>query len=237
MSENKTMPFTYETLLAEMNGEHVLVVTLNRPQVRNAANTRMWEELLDLWTRLEAEPGAVRCVVLTGAGDQAFCAGGDLKERDGMSTAVWRHQHALIERQYRTMIDLPLPVLAAVNGHAFAGGAMLTCGFDMRLMRADRGYWCLPEVDLGLPLTDPMFAVVSARLPHATLHESIVTGHRRPARRCDRGGDRHGRQGPTGHRPTQAADVRRGRRPVRRLTPSAVDADNRPTPARRWANR
>jgi enoyl-CoA hydratase/carnithine racemase len=55
---------------------------------------------------------------------------------------------------------------------------MLTCGFDMRLMRADRGYWCLPEVDLGLPLTDPMFAVVSARLPHATLHESIVTGRR-----------------------------------------------------------
>lgn len=72
-------PFTYDTLLAAMRGEHVLTVTLNRPEVRNAANTQMWADLLDLWRRLEAEPGAVRCVVLTGAGDQAFCAGGDLK--------------------------------------------------------------------------------------------------------------------------------------------------------------
>ena len=52
-----TAPFAYQTLLTEQVGEHVLVVTLNRPQVRNALNTQMWHELLDLWTRLGAEPG------------------------------------------------------------------------------------------------------------------------------------------------------------------------------------
>jgi enoyl-CoA hydratase/carnithine racemase len=57
----------------------VLLVTLNRPEVRNAFNTRMGEELLELWTRLTAEAGEVRCVVITGAGDQAFCAGAGLK--------------------------------------------------------------------------------------------------------------------------------------------------------------
>ena len=55
---------------------------------------------------------------------------------------------------------------------------MLTCAFDERIMRADRGYWCLPEVDLGLPLTPAMYATVAARLPQAALHESIVTGRR-----------------------------------------------------------
>ena len=60
----------YQTLLTRAEGEHVLLVTLNRPEVRNAANTQMWHDLLDLWTRLEAEPGEVRCVVLTGAGTQ-----------------------------------------------------------------------------------------------------------------------------------------------------------------------
>ena len=139
----------YQTLLTRAEGEHVLLVTLNRPEVRNAANTQMWHDLLDLWTRLEAEPGAVRCVVLTGAGTQAFCAGGDLKERDGMTAATWRHQHALIERQYRAMIDFPLPVIAAVNGHAFAGGfeVMLACDFAYAVPAAR---FALTEVTLGI---------------------------------------------------------------------------------------
>lgn len=151
-----TMPFVppatlfdYQTLQAGMHGPHVLQVTLNRPQVRNALNTLMWHELLDLWTRLGAEPGEVRCVVLTGAGEQAFCAGGDLKERDGMTAAVWRHQHALIEREYRAMLDFPLPVLAAVNGHAFAGGfeIMLACDFAYAVPGAR---FALTEVTLGI---------------------------------------------------------------------------------------
>ncbi len=58
--------------------------------------------------------------------------------------------------------------VAAVNGHAFAGGAMLVAAHDFVVMREDRGYWCLPEVDLGLPLSPAMYAVVAAHIPEPT---------------------------------------------------------------------
>jgi enoyl-CoA hydratase/carnithine racemase len=70
--------------------------------------------------------------------------------------------------------------VAAINGHAFAAGAMLALSHDFRVMRADKGYVCLPEVDLGtgLPLTPGMAALLDARLPRATVHEALVTGRR-----------------------------------------------------------
>jgi Delta3-Delta2-enoyl-CoA isomerase len=68
--------------------------------------------------------------------------------------------------------------IAALNGHAFAGGAMLATAHDFVVMRDDRGYWCLPEVDLGLPLTPAMHAVITARLPRVTAHEAMMTGRR-----------------------------------------------------------
>ena len=78
-----------QTLRLDEPQAHVLRVTLDRPQVLNAINTRMGEELLALWQRLIRDAGDWRCVILTGAGERAFCAGGDLKERDGLPTG-WR---------------------------------------------------------------------------------------------------------------------------------------------------
>jgi enoyl-CoA hydratase/carnithine racemase len=68
--------------------------------------------------------------------------------------------------------------VAAVNGHAYAAGAMLTCAHDYLVMREDRGYWCLPEVDLGLPLSPAMFGVVASRLPAPALRDSLLTARR-----------------------------------------------------------
>jgi enoyl-CoA hydratase/carnithine racemase len=68
--------------------------------------------------------------------------------------------------------------VAAVNGHAFAGGGMLAVAHDYVVMREDRGFWCLPEVDLGLPLTPAMFAVVAAHVPHQALQDSCLSGRR-----------------------------------------------------------
>ena len=68
--------------------------------------------------------------------------------------------------------------MAAVNGHAFAAGAMFASAHDYVVMRQDRGYWCLPEVDLGLPLTAGMHAVMAAKLPHATLQDALLSGRR-----------------------------------------------------------
>jgi enoyl-CoA hydratase/carnithine racemase len=128
----------YETLAHETRGEHLLLVRLNRPEVLNALNTRMGVELADLWGRLTADAGAVRCAVLTGAGERAFCAGGDLKERDGMTQAEWQAQHEIFERAFVALVECPVPVIAAVNGHAFGGGLeiALCCDFIYAAMGA-----------------------------------------------------------------------------------------------------
>ena len=138
----------YQALALETQGE-VLVVALNRPEVRNALNTRMGQELGELFTRLAADAGGVRCVVLTGAGERAFCAGGDLKERDGMSDEAWRAQHEIFERAFIAMVECPLPVIAAVNGHAFGGGLeiALCCDFIYAVRGARLA---LSEVSLGI---------------------------------------------------------------------------------------
>ncbi len=83
-----------------------------------------------------------------------------------------------VHRMLRRVLHLDVVTVAAINGHAFAGGAMLATAHDFRVMRQDRGFWCLPEVDLGLPLTDDMYAVLAAHLPAATLAEASLTGRR-----------------------------------------------------------
>ena len=139
----------YKTLALEPQGEHVLVVRLNRPEVRNALNTQMGCDQLDLWTRLATQPGALRCVVLTGSGERAFCAGGDLKERDGMTDAAWRAQHEIFERAFMALVECTVPVLAAVNGHAYGGGLemALCCDFVYAVPAAR---FALSEVSLGI---------------------------------------------------------------------------------------
>jgi enoyl-CoA hydratase len=143
------MTKSYETLRVEPAADHVLQITLNRPEVANALNTQMGRDLLELWTGLIAEPGDLRCVILTGAGARAFCAGGDLKERHGMTQAQWEAQHEIFERQYWALLDCPIPVIAALNGHAYAGGLemALACDFAYAVKTAR---FALTEVTLGI---------------------------------------------------------------------------------------
>ena len=140
---------SYETLKLEMKGEHVLLVTLNRPDVLNAINTQMGIDQLDLWTRITAEPGSLRCIVATGAGDRAFCAGGDLKQRNGMTDAQWRAQHEIFEKAFMALVECTVPVIAAVNGAAFGGGLemALCCDFIYAVPGAK---FALSETRLGI---------------------------------------------------------------------------------------
>ncbi len=143
------MRCAYETLALERLDEHVLVVKLDRPEVRNALDTQMGLDLRDLWASLYVDPADVRCIVLTGSGERAFCAGGDLKERDGMSDAAWQRQHAIFEQAFMAMMDCPVPILAAVNGAAFGGGLEMVAASDFAYA-VPTARFAFTEVTLGI---------------------------------------------------------------------------------------
>ena len=139
----------FETLKLDRVGDHVLIVTLNRPQAANAINSQMMEELTRLWTNLHKDQGDLRCFVLTGAGERAFSAGADLKERDGISLEAWRSQHATLERAVLAIVDSPIPIIAAVNGAAFGGGCELALLADF-IYAARSARFAMPEVSRGI---------------------------------------------------------------------------------------
>lgn len=149
MSDSSFILPTYSTLALQQHGDHVLQVTLNRPEALNAVTTQMGYDLLDLWTRLTIAPKNVRCVVLRGSGERAFCAGGDLKERNGMSNAEWQSQHELFERAFLALLECTVPVIAAVNGHAYGGGfeTALACDF---IYASRNARFALSEAKLGI---------------------------------------------------------------------------------------
>lgn len=139
----------FETIALETPAPHVLVARLNRPEVANALNTQMGRDLLALWTGLTAEPGDIRCVVFTATGGRVFCAGGDLKERNGMTDAQWVAQHEIFERAFQALLDCPIPVIAAVNGHAYAGGLEMVLSSDFAYA-AEGIRFALTEVTIGI---------------------------------------------------------------------------------------
>jgi enoyl-CoA hydratase/carnithine racemase len=140
---------SYETLKLEVRDDHVLLVTFNRPEASNALNTAMGRDMLDLFTGLVAASEPYRCVVLTGAGEKAFCAGGDLKERRGMTQEAWQAQHAIFERMTLALVDCPIPVLAAVNGAAYGGGCEMVGAVDFAYA-SENARFALTEVTLGI---------------------------------------------------------------------------------------
>jgi Delta3-Delta2-enoyl-CoA isomerase len=83
-----------------------------------------------------------------------------------------------VQRLFSELLVLPVPTVAAIQGHVFAAGAMLALAHDWRTMRADRGFFCLPEVDIGIPFTVGMDAMIRAKLPPATAVEAMTTGRR-----------------------------------------------------------
>jgi enoyl-CoA hydratase/carnithine racemase len=118
-------------------------------------------------------------LVTTGEG-KFYSNGLDLAWVAGRSADEIRASMAAVHALFVRVLTFPMITVAAINGHAFAAGAMLSLAHDFRVMRTDRGYFCFPEIDLGtgLPLTPGMSAVIDAKLSRAVAHEAIVTGQR-----------------------------------------------------------
>lgn len=126
-----------------------MLITLNRPDAANALNTQMGLDLMALFETFLVDLQDLRCLILTGRGEKAFCAGGDLKERKGMSDETWQAQHAIFERMVRAIIGCPLPLIGAVNGAAYGGGCEIAAACDF-VYASTNARFALTEVTLGI---------------------------------------------------------------------------------------
>ena len=128
----------------------------------------------DALDEVEAADGP-KALVTTGAG-KFYSNGLDLDYMAGSGDPA-AYLASVLDLIARVLV-FPAHTVAAVNGHAFGAGALIAVAHDARVMRADRGYFCMPEVDMKLPLHPGMTAILQARLPHQTAHEVIATGTR-----------------------------------------------------------
>jgi enoyl-CoA hydratase/carnithine racemase len=150
----------------------VFILDLGEGENRfNAASLDSLDACLD---EVEA---AAPCALVSTARGKIWSNGLDLEWMAGQGEAAApfvTRVHELLAR----MLEIGVPTVAALQGHVFAAGAMLALAHDQRVMRADRGYFCLPEVDIGIPFTPGMSALISARLPVRAAIESMTTGRR-----------------------------------------------------------
>ena len=159
-------------LTLEKQGE-VLILRMDAGENRFGSDAiRLWNELLD---EAEASEGP-KALVTTGTGkfysnglDLDYMQSGEVEPGPYVETVL-----AIMRR----VLTFPAITVAAMNGHAFGAGAQIALAHDYRIMRKDRGYFCMPEIDLGMPLHPGMTALIQARLPIQTAHEVIATGTR-----------------------------------------------------------
>ena len=131
------------------HGDHIAIVTINRPEALNAFTSDLLRELVSTFDRI-AEDASIRAVILTGAGERSFVAGADIKEMAGLSQAEGRAFGELGHATPNRIAAMPQPVIAAVNGFAFGGGCELALACDFRIA-SDNAQFAQPEVSLGIP--------------------------------------------------------------------------------------
>ncbi|MGW5482954.1 enoyl-CoA hydratase-related protein [Streptomyces sp. NPDC004008] len=161
--------------------DFVAYVTIDRPAVLNAVDGPTTDHLNRIWAQIETSPD-VRCVVLTGAGDRAFCVGADMSQKaiDKTGLEYWSQldPNGFGGLSLRTTLDVP--VIARVNGYAVGGGMEMVLGCDI-VIAADTAKFGLPEPRVGrLPLDGGM-VLLQRKIPHNAAMGLLLTGKRVPA--------------------------------------------------------
>jgi enoyl-CoA hydratase/carnithine racemase len=154
------------------------VFVLRMQAGENRFNGPFLDALHGALDEVEASEGGA-ALVTTGAG-KFYSNGLDLAWFGGEGSGQVLETLQKVDRLFTRLLVFPVATVAAINGHAFAAGGMLAVAHDFRVMREDRGFFCLPEVDLGMgqPLTAGMYALLGAKLSPATFHEALITGKR-----------------------------------------------------------
>ncbi|WP_063001966.1 enoyl-CoA hydratase/isomerase family protein [Nocardia mikamii] len=166
-----------EAVLFDARADGIAVITLNRPATRNCLDAEIRAGLFAAWDRFEHD-AALRIAILTGAGDKAFCAGGDLKEM--VATGMQVPPRAMYPLPYDT-VELSKPTIAAVNGAAFAGGWMIAQACDL-CVAATTARFAVTEVKVGR--SSPWAAPLIHMIPQRVMMELLLTGAPIDARRA-----------------------------------------------------
>jgi enoyl-CoA hydratase/carnithine racemase len=159
--------------------ESVAHIELSRPEALNAISSELARELVAI-TGIVADDPAVRAVVLTAAGDRAFCVGADLKERNTMSDADFRAQRMLFRSAFGGVLNLPQPTVAGVHGFALGGGSELALSCDV-VVADETAVMGLPEVTIGLVPGGGGTQLALRRLGPGRAADVVLTGRRIPA--------------------------------------------------------
>jgi enoyl-CoA hydratase/carnithine racemase len=155
-------------------GDQVVVITMQRTENRfNSEHLDELENALDQVAAMDGRPAAV----LTGE-DKFFSNGLDLEWMGSVDPADAKASVERTMRLFARILTSPFGVVAAINGHCFAAGAMMALACDGRVMREDRGFFCLPEVDINMVFLPGMSALVASRLSPAAAHQTMLTGAR-----------------------------------------------------------
>jgi enoyl-CoA hydratase/carnithine racemase len=129
-------------------GDHVAELVMDRPEALNAVDTEQARAITEACTRLAADQ-RIRAVVLSSAVAKAFCVGADLKERNRLDNDQLIAQRPLARRAYNSVLELPMPTVAAVEGYALGGGCELALSCDL-IVASDTAIFALPEVGVGI---------------------------------------------------------------------------------------
>jgi len=157
--------------------DHVARVTLDRPDRLNAVDQAMEAELMRIWETIERDRD-IRVVVLTGAGERAFCTGADMKDGSGSSgLEYWAAARPGGFGGIALRETLDVPVIARVNGHALGGGMEMVLGCDIVLASTHASFG-LPEPRVGRLALDGGIALLARRIPHIWAMEMLLTGRR-----------------------------------------------------------
>jgi len=166
--------------------EHVAIVTLNSGE--NRFNPTFLDAFLNQLEQIEEQTDAQALVVRT-AHEKIFSNGIDLEwlipviqQNDIAAAKAFFYQ---LNKVFKRLVTFPMVTIAAIGGHAFAGGAILCCAFDFRFMQTGRGYFCFPEVDLGIPFLPGMNALLQKAMPMYMVEKMQYTGCRLTAESCE----------------------------------------------------
>jgi enoyl-CoA hydratase/carnithine racemase len=159
--------------------ENVAIISMNNGANRH--NLTFARAMLAVLDEIQADKD-ISSVVLTSSDEKNFSQGIDVewlmqKFNEGDKDSIRAFMYCMND-VFKRLLLIPLPVIAAINGHAFGNGAIISCACDFRFMKSDKGFFCFPEVDLGIPFLPGMIAFIKKAMPYYLYNDLKLTGRR-----------------------------------------------------------